>query len=280
MALILALSAHAFAQSTTSNFADDRDATALAKETQNPVANLTSVPLQFNFTSGGDLGDRTQSKVNFQPVIPLPITRAWNVIARPIFPIVNSPVANDQRKLGLGDLELELFATSAKADKLVWGLGPVASFPTATNDAVGTGQWGLGPGAALLLANGPWVVGFLANNVWKLAGSSETPRLDTFTLQPFINLNFTNGWAIPFSPLITSNWSAKKGNEWTVPLGLGVSKVHNIGSQAVNMSLQYYRNVLYPEGAGANQVRLVFALLYPNAPQLPSRPGASPQPPH
>jgi hypothetical protein len=35
------------------------DVNALAKQTQNPVSNLTSVPFQFNFNTGGDLEDRT-----------------------------------------------------------------------------------------------------------------------------------------------------------------------------------------------------------------------------
>jgi len=39
----------------------EHDATALAKETQNPVSSLITVPLQFNFNNGGDLGDSTSS---------------------------------------------------------------------------------------------------------------------------------------------------------------------------------------------------------------------------
>jgi hypothetical protein len=94
------------------------------------------------------------------------------------------------------------------------------------------------------------------------------------TINPFVNLNFTQGWALSFQPLITAKWSAPRGEEWTVPLGLGIAKVHKIGSQALNLSLQYYRNVIYPEGAGANQVRFVIAFLFPNAP--PPAPPAQP----
>ena len=35
------------------------DVDALAKQTQNPVGDLISVPLQFNFNTGGDLEQRT-----------------------------------------------------------------------------------------------------------------------------------------------------------------------------------------------------------------------------
>ena len=58
------------------------DATALAKQSQNPVGSLVSVPFQFNFNTGGDLGERTFLNVNVQPVIPFKATDRWNVIAR------------------------------------------------------------------------------------------------------------------------------------------------------------------------------------------------------
>jgi hypothetical protein len=43
------------------------DVNALAKQTQNPVADLTAVPLQFNFNSGGDLEDRSLFLLNSSP---------------------------------------------------------------------------------------------------------------------------------------------------------------------------------------------------------------------
>jgi hypothetical protein len=47
----------------------------LAKETQNPVANLISVPFQNNFNFGIGPNDATQWVLNVQPVIP--ITSSW-----------------------------------------------------------------------------------------------------------------------------------------------------------------------------------------------------------
>lgn len=260
------------------------DATGLQKQTQNPVADLASIPFQFNFTSGGDLKDRTQSVVNFQPVVPLPVTDHWNVIARPVIPIVNTPTAEGGRKLGLGDIQPQLFFTPAQPGKIVWGVGPVLSFPTATNDTVRTGQWGAGPAGVLVIPVGHWVVGLLSNNVWRVGGSHREPKLNVFTLQPFVNLNFSHGWALSYAPLITANWTAKSSNTWTVPVGLGIAKVHVIGQQPLNLSLQYYRNVVYPEGAGANQLRLVISFLFPHPPgagasaHTPSASAASPTP--
>jgi hypothetical protein len=255
-----------------------QEATILAKQTQNPIADLVSIPFQFNYTSGGDLKDRTLSVLNLQPVLPLPLTDAWRVVVRPVIPIENVPAPNGGRRLGLGDIQPQLYVTPARHGAFVWGVGPILSLPTATNDLIRTGQWGLGPAGVAVWARGNWVLGLLANNVWKVAGSDRHPKINTLTVQPFVNFNFTHGWALNFSPLITANWGQSKGDRWTVPLGGGVSKVHAIGKQAVNLSFQYYRHVVYQNGAGANQVRLVLSFLFPDSPP-PSAPAPEVAPP-
>lgn len=235
----------------------------LAKATQNPVADLTTVPFQFNWLSGGDLDDRTLSILNVQPVLPLPINERWNVIARTIVPMLNVPLAGDERATGIGDIQGQFYFTPANPGGLIWGVGPVVSLPTATNEAVNTGQFAAGPGVVLVKMTGPWVLGAVGNNIWRVGGSEDTPEINAFTLQPFINLNFTRGWSLAFSPVFTANWSAPSGEEWTVPLGLGLSKVTAVGKLPTNVSLQYYNNVERPTGTGEHQVRLQFALLFP-----------------
>ena len=60
----------------------------LARATQNPVGDLTSVPFQFNFNSGGPLAGRTLYNLDVQPVFPLPLSEHWDLIARTIVPYV------------------------------------------------------------------------------------------------------------------------------------------------------------------------------------------------
>jgi hypothetical protein len=48
-----------------------QDATELAKQTQNPVADLISLPFQHNFNFGAGTKDATIYVLNVQPVIPL-----------------------------------------------------------------------------------------------------------------------------------------------------------------------------------------------------------------
>jgi hypothetical protein len=245
--------------------------TEIAKQLQNPVADLASLPLQFNFRSAGDLGTQSQLVFNIQPVIPLQVSDNINVIWRTIVPYISTPLPSAGRVSGLGDIQTQLFFTPTKASALTWGIGPVLSIPTATNDLVRTGEWAIGPGVVLVKNVGAFVLGAVANNIWHFAGDDADPRINTLTVQPFVNYNLGRGWALAFAPLITANWSASSGDVWTLPLGLGISKVDMIGRQPVNLTMQYYHNVERPAGSGADEFRFAVAFVFPRvkAPAAP-----------
>jgi hypothetical protein len=66
----------------------------LAKELQNPVAKLISVPVQSNWDFNIGPVRALRYTVNVQPVIPFSLTDDWNLITRTILPIIHaeSPV--------------------------------------------------------------------------------------------------------------------------------------------------------------------------------------------
>jgi hypothetical protein len=78
-----------------------------------------------------------------------------------------------------------------------------------------------------------------------------------------VNWNFGKGWSIGLSPVITANWEAPSGQEWTVPLGLGISRVTVLGTRPMSLGVQYYYNVERPDGTAAYQLKLIVSLLYP-----------------
>jgi hypothetical protein len=254
----------------------DKEEASLAKESQNPVANLVSLPLQYNYYTGGGLGSASEMVLNVQPVLPLPIGKSWLIVSRTIVPFVSTPVPPGSTIIGgnplltpqlggIADIQEQAYFTSTKPSKWTWAVGPVFSFPTATNRLARTGQWGLGPTAVALTMPGPWVIGALANNVWRIGGDANGHVLNTFTLQPFVNYNLPHAWAISTAPLITSDWSTRPGDRWTVPIGLGVSKIARVAEQPLNLQLQYYHNVSHPDLAGSEQLRLSVAALWPTA---------------
>jgi hypothetical protein len=239
------------------------DATALAKQTQNPVGDLISVPLQFNFNTGGDLSDATLFNLNIQPVIPFKATPDWNVIARAIVPIDSVPTSNATSQSGVGDIQLQLYLTPSKPSALIYGVGPVFSFPTATAVPLRSGTWAAGFGFVALTMKGPWVIGGLINQYWPLSDTGGEPKTNLLVLQPAINYNFGGGWAMSFSPAITANWDASAGNQWTVPLGLGITKTTVFNGRPMNIGMQYFGNVERPAGSAGYQLRFAISLLYP-----------------
>ncbi len=241
--------------------AHDDEATAMAKKLQNPVANLISLPIQWNASTGVGPSKSDLNVINIQPVIPFHVTEEWNLITRTILPIVSTPVPDWEA--GLGDTVLTLFASPAKPGKLIWGAGPVFQLPTATDDALGQGKWCAGPSVVGLYMHGPWVIGGLINNVWSFAGDDNRPNVNQMTFQPFINYNFHEGWYLSFSPIITGNWEADSGDQWTVPLGIGIGKVFKIGDQVMNAQIAPYFNVVTPDFGPEWTIRFQLTFVFP-----------------
>src|SRR5438093_4126099 len=74
----------------TESSADAAAADKLAKELANPIASLISVPFQANEDFGyGPSHNGYKFTLNIQPVIPISISKDWNVIVRTILPIVS-----------------------------------------------------------------------------------------------------------------------------------------------------------------------------------------------
>jgi len=244
------------------------DDTELAKQTQNPVADLISIPFQNNMNFGLEPNHRTQNVLNIQPVIPLHLTEDWNLITRTIMPIIKQPDlrTTSDDTWGLGDINTSLFFSPAKSSGFIWGLGPVFQFPTGTDEVLSTRKWAAGPTGLGLLMHGPWVVGLLANNLWSYAGNNDRNDVSQFLAQYFVNYNLPDAWYLTSSPIITANWEASgKGNQWTVPVGGGFGKVFRIGKLPFNANVSAFANVVRPDAGADWTFRVQLALLLPKS---------------
>jgi hypothetical protein len=242
-----------------------QDLSALAKQAQNPVADLNTIPFQWNFYSGGGLGTQSMMLLNVMPVLPLKLNDDWVLVSRTVIPFVDIPGSGTDRFQGIADIQQQFYFSPTDGGGIVWGAGPIVSLPTSNQAATETGQYAAGATAVALKLGKTWVYGALANNLWKVAGSDATPKINAFFLQPFLNYNLPGGWAISSAPGITANWEAKSGQQWTVPLGAGFSKVTVVAKIPVNVMLQYYGNAVKPDGAPAGFTRLQFVLMFPAA---------------
>jgi hypothetical protein len=173
----------------------------LAKKTQNPVADLISVPFQNNWNfNAGFHHNKMIYVLNVQPVIPINLSDEWNLITRIIMPIINQPslfptlggVVPSTTGTGFGDFNPTFFLSPAKPGELIWGVGPTITLPTATDRDLGTGKWSMGPAGVALTMQGHWVFGALMNNQWSFAGWGDKP-VNAMLLQWFVNYNLPDG---------------------------------------------------------------------------------------
>jgi hypothetical protein len=237
----------------------EESATDLAKKTQNPVANMISLPIQFNFNGNVGPDDDVQTVVNVQPVIPQKLNEDWLWIHRLIVPVIDQPKPVDNS--GIGAILYEGFLTPAKPGSFIWGLGPVISLPTFTDD-LGSDKWTAGPGFLLLKMHGPWVYGALVFNSWSVGGSGE--NVNALTAQPFANYNFKNFY-LNTAPIITADWeNGKDHQQLLLPVGLTIGKVFKVaGMPPTNIRAGGYSNVITPDGGADWQVQVQIQFIFP-----------------
>jgi hypothetical protein len=119
----------------------------LAREAQNPVADVISVPFQSNFNFDVGPYRKLQYILNIQPVVPIHLTEDWNIITRTTMPVISQPQLTpfDGRESGLGDINPTLFLSPAHPGDIIWGVGPTWTMPTHTQKNLGSNKWSAGP---------------------------------------------------------------------------------------------------------------------------------------
>ena len=243
----------------------------LRAKIQNPVGNLYTIPIETTFDFGAPDGEATF--IQLQPVYPFRVGD-WNLVNRTIIPLIDAPgpilgqtgnpsPAQGCGAFGLGDIMHSTFLSPAEVGKIIWGIGPAISFPSATDDILGSGKWSAGPTAVLLTQPKPWSIGVLMGNLWSFAGDSDRAAVSQFFLQPFVSYNLAQGWFLTTAPVLTANWHASSSQRWTVPLGGGFGKLFTIGTQPLNVMLQGFGNVVRPSGAPESAMRLTVQLVFP-----------------
>ena len=180
----------------------------LAAASQNPVADMISLPMKniFNFDRGSE--DAFAYTFEMQPVYPVNLGK-YNLINRVILPIHYQEPAYPgmDYKTGLGDTIYQAFFSPADAGPLICGAGPAFILPTHSENQLGNDKWAAGPAAVALTIRGPWVMGFLGQHFWDFAGDSDAANVNVSSLQYFINYN-TPDYYLNTSPTMSYNWDA------------------------------------------------------------------------
>ena len=126
---IAALTVVGMAAFTGAAWAEEKgsgDAGELAKQSQNPVSTLISVPFENNATFNNGPEDAYVNILNIKPVIPMSLTENWNLINRAIVPVIYQ----DER-------------FPAKGTCSAWGTSPTRGLFHRQSPATSSGESGL-----------------------------------------------------------------------------------------------------------------------------------------
>ncbi|NME72806.1 hypothetical protein [Flammeovirga aprica] len=248
------------------NSANAQTADEIANKLQNPLSSIIALPIQHNMGMGIPGMDGTTYTMSLQPIVAQEFEK-FSLVHRGVMGLSYLPATtgmenNLNPQFGITDLNYSFFFAPKNVGKLAWGIGPSIDMPTATSEMLGTGKWSAGASLALVYQTNGWTFDMIFRQTVSFAGDQNRNDVNTFVGQTLIAKSLGKGWMINTFPTIVANWNAEKGQQWTVPVGGGISKLVFMGKLPVNLGVQYYNNVVKPDHVGQHELRLMTTFVF------------------
>ena len=237
-AVILAatLSGAVFAQGLKPSVAPapggDIDKVGIAKKLANPIANMISVPLQYQFSRGvGANQGGSEQTLLFQPVMPFDLGGGDTFIVRPIVAgarevSVQNASGQSFSGYGIASVTIESFYAPNTNSSWAWGIGPYAQSPSGNSGKFGSQQTGLGATGAVLNRAGPWTYGLLGYQSWSVGGNPAFGTQNNLYGQPFIAYTTKDAVTVTANMEALYNYDTRRTSN---PLYVGASKLLVLG---------------------------------------------------
>ncbi|MDH3690340.1 MAG: hypothetical protein OEU36_12755 [Gammaproteobacteria bacterium] len=258
----------------------------MAKLMDNPLGSVAMLFTQFDvYKLENPTNGKEATQGNYMGIFQFPkkLNEKWNLINRVIWNVPSVPL--DQNKLdafdnrfatleggavspppnlpapidlfdgrteGFGDLYyVGLFAKSKPEDvlngKLVWGLGFDLSFPTASEDVLGTGKYSAGPSAILAYLGPKWKYGGLVTHYWDYSGDRDRDDVNFTNFQYLYYYSLNPTTSIGAAPNILIDWEQDSDDRVTLPIGMGINKTINIGKVPVRFGFEAFYSAVQPD---------------------------------
>ena len=242
--------------------------TDAAKEAQNPLGNVISLPFQNNNDFGVGTYGKTNHVVNIQPIIPFLIgNNGWLMMNRLIIPFPQSVADNSTESAknitGLGDINYTAWFAPPSKGGFTWGFGVVSIWPTASKPELGSDKLSLGPSIVLVYAQPKLMLAAVISDWKSVAGNDARADVHVFYMQYIVTYFLPKKWYATMAPINLANWEAPDGQQWTIPLGAGFGKMFNVGNLPMDLNTHAYYNVVRPDGAADWQFRVQLKLIFP-----------------
>lgn len=205
------------------------DAVDIAKKLANPIANMISVPFQYEFSRGvGANQGGSEQTLLFQPVAPINLGGGDIFIVRPIIAgarevsVQDVPGGQSFSGYGIANVTLESFYAPNTNSSWIWGVGPYAQSPSGNSGKFGSQQTGAGVTGVVLNRQGPWTYGLLGYQSWSAGGNPAFGTQNNLYGQPFVAFTTKTAWTYTANMEAQYNYDAHRTSN---PLYVGVSKL-------------------------------------------------------
>ena len=227
-------------------------------QANNPLANMVAFNVQNYIIP--ELTDSDEDANQFWLRYAQPFS-LWdtNWLLRASLPVNTFPVgANGESDTGIGDLGVfaaYLFDTGNPA--VSFGFGPQVTFPTASENLLGSEQWSAGFANVYFDGrNKKFQYGYLLTWQHSFAGDDARADVNVGAFQPFAFYQLGNGFYLRGAPIMSYNF---ENDNYSVPLGLGLGKVIKKGNTVFNFFVEPQYSVA-DEGPGQPEWQIYLAL--------------------
>lgn len=223
-------------------------------QANNPLATMKTFNLHNYYVPElSGLPDETANTFWFRYAQPV-----GRVLVRASLPVPTVPAAGPSgSESGLGDFNVFAAYLAVQKPDLTFGIGPLLTAPTASDDALGTGKWQGGVAAIVFGVPSPqFQYGGLVTWQGSFAGDSNREDTSFLALQPFGIWQLGGGTYLRSTGIWAFNLES---GDYNVPFGLGIGKVVKVGNVVFNIFAEPQFTVLH-EGVGQPEFQIFFGL--------------------
>lgn len=222
---------------TDTSLAFSADGPSAEAQANNPLASIIALNLQNYYIGELTESDKDANQFVVRYAQPFSIGDSdW--LLRASLPLNSFPTPPDgDTETALGDLNVfaaYLFDTGNPA--VSFGFGPQATFPTASDDDLGSEKYSLGFANVLFDARSEkfqW--GYLLTWQQSIAGEDDRDDVNFLAFQPFTFYQLGDGWYLRAAPIMAFNLH---NGDYSVPLGVGLGKVIKTKSAVINLFVE------------------------------------------
>jgi hypothetical protein len=218
---------------------------------------LSATYNEFEFASHTDIGYFEMENRTVLNVADLPS----GIQLGPTNP--GDPAETGGRGSGFGDiLSGFFFSRKETGHRSHLGIGPVFTFPSATDDLLGSQKYTVGPGVHFSTESERLTAGFFLWQSWSFAGDPSKKEVNQLFGKPFLIYEMTEKWHLVYVPLgMSCSWHTS-GDKWTVPIGGGIRRLFKIGHQKMGLQFQAFDYVARKEKDPEWELRATIEFLF------------------